>query len=55
VFEHEMPEKILMDQGTNFTSEMFKNTYKLLKIQTSAYHPESNGALTSDIGEVPQT
>jgi len=48
VFEHGMPEKILTDQGTNFTSEMFKNTCKLLKIekiQTSAYHPESNGAL----------
>jgi len=43
-----MSEKILTDQGTNFTSEMFKNTCKLLqikKIQTSAYHPESNGAL----------
>jgi len=48
MFEHRMPEKILMDQGTNFTSEMFKNTCKLLKIekiQTSAYHPENNGAL----------
>jgi len=48
VFEHGMPEKILTDQGTNFTSEMFKNTCKLLrieKIQTTAYHPESNGAL----------
>jgi len=48
VFEHGIPEKILTDQGTNFTSEMFRNTCKLLKIekiQTSAYHPESNGAL----------
>jgi len=48
VFEHGMPEKILTDQGTNFTSEMFKNTCKLLKIekiQTTAYHPESNRAL----------
>jgi len=48
VFEHGMPEKILTNQGTNFTSEMFKNACKLLKIekiQTSAYHPESNGAL----------
>jgi len=48
VFEHEMPEKIMTDQGTNFTSEMFKNTCKLLKIekiQTTAYYPESNGAL----------
>jgi hypothetical protein len=48
VLEHGTPEKILTDQGTNFTSEMFKNTCKLLKIekiQTTAYHPESNGAL----------
>ena len=48
IFEHGIPEKILTDQGTNFLSEMFKNTCKLLrieKIQTIAYHPESNGAL----------
>jgi len=48
VFEHGMPEKILTDQGRNFTSEIFKNICKLLKIekiQTTAYHPESNGAL----------
>jgi len=48
VFEHGMPEKILTNQGTNFMSEMFKNTCKLLKIekiQTTAYHPESNKAL----------
>jgi transposase InsO family protein len=48
VLEHGIPEKVLTDQGTNFTSEMFKNVCKLLKIekiQTTAYHPESNGAL----------
>ncbi|KAM0724355.1 Retrovirus-related Pol polyprotein from transposon 17.6 [Formica fusca] len=48
VLEHGIPEKILTDQGTNFLSEIFKNTCKLLKInkiQTTAYHPESNGAL----------
>ncbi|KAL6255544.1 hypothetical protein P5V15_013884 [Pogonomyrmex californicus] len=36
------------DQGTNFTSELFKNTCKLLKIQklqTTAYYPETNAAL----------
>lgn len=39
--------KVLTDQVTNFTSEMFKNTCKLKieKIQTTAYHPESNGTL----------
>src|SRR5580765_8412949 len=48
VLEHGIPEKILTDQGTNFLSEIFKNTCKILKIekiQTTAYHPESNGAL----------
>jgi len=48
ILEQGIPEKILTDQGTNFMSEMFKNTSKLLKInkiQTTAYHPESNGAL----------
>jgi len=48
IFEHGIPGKVLTDQGTNFLSEIFKNTCKLLKIekiQTTAYHPESNGAL----------
>jgi len=48
VLKHGIPEKILTDQGTNFLSEIFKNMCKLLKInkiQTTAYHPESNGAL----------
>lgn len=49
MFEHGIPEKVLTDQGTNFTSELFKNTCKLLKIekiQTTAYHPESNAAIS---------
>ena len=48
VLEHGIPDRILTDQGTNFLSEIFKDVCKLLKIekiQTSAYHPESNGAL----------
>lgn len=42
------PGIILTDQGANFTSELLKRVCKLLKIskiQTSAYHPQSNGAL----------
>ena len=38
----------MTDQGTNFLSEVFKNVCKLLKInkiQITAYHPQSNGAL----------
>jgi len=46
IMKHGIPEKILMDQGTNFTSELFKNVCKLLKIEKiQTYHPESNGAL----------
>jgi len=48
ILEHGIPEKLLTDQGTNFLSEIFKNMCKPLKInkiQTTAYHPESNGTL----------
>ena len=47
IMEHRISKKILTDQGTNFTNEVFKNVCKFLKIekmQTTAYHPES-GAL----------
>jgi hypothetical protein len=42
------PRNILTDQGSNFISNVFKETCKLLKIkkiQCSAFHPESNGSL----------
>ena len=42
------PGQILMDQGSNFLSDLFKSMCKLLrikKIQTTAFHPESNGSL----------
>jgi hypothetical protein len=42
------PKHISTDQGTNFLSDLFKNTCKLLKIkklQTTAFRPESNGGL----------
>lgn len=48
ILEYGIPDKILTDQGTNFISETFKNICKRLKIEkirTSAYYPESNGAL----------
>jgi len=41
------PAQILTDQGSNFLSELFRNTCRLLRIeniQTTAFHPESNGA-----------
>ena len=40
------PEVVLSDQGSNFLSELFRNTCKLLrikKINTTAFHLESNG------------
>jgi hypothetical protein len=43
-----IPTEVLTDQGSNFMSEVFKRICKLLKIETvhtTAYHPESNGAL----------
>jgi len=48
ICEHGIPEAVLTDQRINFLSEVFKNVCKLLKItkvQTTAYHPQSNGAL----------
>jgi hypothetical protein len=42
--------EIVTDQGSNFMSDVFKCICKLLKIDkicTTAYHPESNGALES--------
>ncbi|KAF2887334.1 hypothetical protein ILUMI_18838 [Ignelater luminosus] len=41
-------DKILADQGADFVSNIMKQTCKLFKtekLQTSAYHPQSNGAL----------
>jgi hypothetical protein len=42
------PGQILTDQGSNFRSDLFKSTCKMLKIrkiQTTAFHPESNVGL----------
>ena len=42
------PAEVLTDQGSNFLSDLFKSTCRLLKIkkiQTTAFHPESNGSL----------
>lgn len=42
------PDAILTDQGSNFMSQVFKELCKDLKIKklnTSSYHPQTNGAL----------
>ena len=41
-----MPRELLSDQGTNFTSELMADLYRLLgirKLRSSPYHPEGNG------------
>ena len=48
ICKHGIPETLLTDQGSNFLSEMFSEMCKLLKIrklQTTPYHPQTNGAL----------
>ena len=48
VLKYGIPEVVLTDQGANFLSELFANVCKLLqikKVQTTAFHPESNGGL----------
>ena len=42
------PQSVVTDMGSNFMSELFKSICKILsikKINTTAYHPQSNGAL----------
>ncbi|XP_066973197.1 uncharacterized protein [Macrobrachium rosenbergii] len=42
------PKELQCDQGTNFTSDLFKQTLKQFNIShifASAYHPQTNGAL----------
>lgn len=48
ICKHGIPSEIVTDQGANFMSDIFKNVCKLLrikKINTTAFHPESNGSL----------
>jgi hypothetical protein len=48
ILKHGAPRTVLTDQGANFLSDVFRNICKLLrikKIQSTAFHPESNGGL----------
>lgn len=48
VCQHGIPNSIVTDQGPDFMSKVFTACCKLLqikKINTTAYHPQSNGAL----------
>lgn len=43
-----VPKTILTDQGSNFVGSVFKNIckfFKIEKLQTTAFHPQTNGAL----------
>lgn len=43
---HCIPEKVLTDQGSNFSSELMEGVYHHLgitRISTTAYHPQTNG------------
>ena len=43
-----IPQELLTDQGTNFTSKLLKELYKLLHVQairTSPYHPQTDGVV----------
>jgi RNase H-like domain found in reverse transcriptase/Integrase zinc binding domain/Reverse transcriptase (RNA-dependent DNA polymerase)/Integrase core domain len=46
ILRHGTPLKLVTDRGSNFVSALFQETCRLLqisRIQTTAYHPESNG------------
>lgn len=55
VLEYGISEIILTDQEKSFLSDLFKNICKLLqikKVQTTAYHSESNGTISSNTGGI---
>ena len=46
IIHYRLPEKILLDQGRKFESQLVADLYKLMetqKLQTSLYHPQTNG------------
>lgn len=48
VLRHGVVRQLLTDQGSNFTGRLMNEVYELLgvkKLQTTAYHPECNGAV----------
>ena len=48
IAKFQIPKSLVTDNGTNFVSNLFKETCKLLgikKINTSPWHPQANGGL----------
>ena len=38
-----VPQEILTDQGSNFTSQLLQEVYKIQAIRMSPYHPQTDG------------
>ena len=48
IVHYGLPEKVLMDQGCKFKSQLVADLCKLMgtqKVQTSPYHPQTNGQM----------
>lgn len=48
ILRHGVPQQLLTDRGSNFTSQLMREVYQLLgikKLQTTPYHPQCNGAV----------
>ena len=46
ISRHGSPEKLITDQGTQFTSKLFEtlcHNFNIEKMETTAYHPQCNG------------
>ena len=46
ICRHGCPKKVISDRGTQFTSEVFRElckTFKVTKLYTTPYHPQTNG------------
>lgn len=53
ISRYRIPKLLLTDRGSNFCSDLFKKTCKFLqisKLETTAYHPQTNGALERNHG-----
>jgi hypothetical protein len=58
ILKYGTPSIVQNDQGANFVSEIFKNMCKLLrirKIQSTAFHPESQGGLKRSHGVMDES
>ena len=55
IYMFSAPKHILTDQGANFVSDLvqkFENLFRIKHIKTTAFHPQSNGALERTHGTI---